>query len=676
MVGPEHTINDAYTRWQRIFWLMMVLLCSAISLLVWNAYNRNINAQALQASMVQGAAVGAAHEITLHVQALRTAVRLFAEKERVLLQQLAVDPNNVDIYALLLQRVKVYFDDGFAVTLADDRGDPVVADFDGFVGQVCQADLRSFTQNAFVMPDVYIHPNSIGYHFDILALVNLGRPKPHIFFISFYPRKIASILSRYQLTRHQLMLLNNKVVGLIEVDEHGSRDSMSRDHFISDTERARILYTTPVDQTRWELVDMSSDPQQYSGQAVWQETAVAIIALTLLSLYFLFALRQHIRHIDAQNATLRAQAKEIQDRSEQVINILERTTDAYVEFDADWKCTYLNRQAGKLLDQAPDLVIGQNIWDAFPDLAGAFYKDMQKAQTEAAVQVFSGFFAPSQRWLEIHVHPMPERVTVFMRDVTQERATWEQLKDSEARSQAILDHIADAIITIDKDGIIETFNPTAEQVFQYRAAEAIGKNVKMLMPDVDRDHHDQHLGRYYTSGAGELIDKTRELVGRRKDGRLFPLELCVTRVKIHDRDIFVGALRDISVRKEVESRIRELARFPDENPAPVLRVGTDGVISYANRPAVVLLRAWETDVHGDVPAKILHLVRDALATGAPVDHEVACLERVYRVTFMPVPEGGYVNLYGDDITDRKRAAQELKNHRDNLEELVSERYRL
>jgi PAS domain S-box-containing protein len=210
-------------------------------------------------------------------------------------------------------------------------------------------------------------------------------------------------------------------------------------------------------------------------------------------------------------------------------------------------------------------------------------------------------------------------------------------------------------------------------VFQYRADEVIGRNVKMLMPDVDRDHHDQHMAEYCAGGSVGMIDKTRELVARRKDGRLFPVELCVTRVKVHDRDIFIGALRDISVRREVESRIRELARFPDENPSPVMRVGADGVITYANRPAAILLRVWETEVNSDVPPKILQVVRDALAAAAPTECEITCFERIYHLAFMPVPEGNYVNVLGDDITDRKHADQELKEHRDNLEELVSVR---
>lgn len=554
MAGPEQTtLNDSYAQWRRIFWLMLMLLGAVSGLLVWNAHVRNSHAQTLQSSIVQGAVRGAAHEINLHVQALRMAVRLFAEKERVLLQRLASDPDSVASYQQLLKDARVYFNDALAVALADERGNPVVADFDGFVGPACLADLHTVVQSEFATLPVYIHPNSHGYHFDIMTPVDLGARQPHIFFISFYPRMIASILQRYQLTGHQLLLLNREIDELVEVDVQGARDTMSRGHFINAAERERMLYSASVENTRWRVADFSEISQTRNlGHAVWQETAVAITSLTLLSMYFLYTLRLHMRRIDVQNATLRAQAQEIQERSAQVINILERTTDAYIEFDEHWHCTYLNRQAGELLDQAPELVIGKGLSEAFPELAAAFYNDMQKARTEGVAQVFSGFYPPSQRWLEMHVHPMPERMTVFMRDITRERVAWEQAKDNAAR-------------------------------------------------------------------------------------------------------------------------IRELARLPDESPAPVLRVDANGLISYANRPAELLLRCWDTSVDSDVPSKIAALVREALNAAGPIEREVVCLERVFLVRFAPVAEGNYVNLYGEDITERKRAEQELKNHRDNLEALVGER---
>lgn len=675
MASPETTnVLKPYAQWRRIVWLMLAVLALVSALLVWNAHGRNSDARALQTNLMKSSVNSAAHEISLRVKSLRTTVNLFAEKERLLLKKLAKNPEDVDIYEQLLHRIKDHFTDGFAVTLADDRGDPVVMDFDGFVGQLCQSDLRSYTQHALITPEIYIHPNSIGYHFDIMVPIDLDSHRPYIFFISFYPKMIAEILNRHQLYGHRLMLVNRDINGLVELDATGSRDTMNRDYYLSDVEQARAQVRARVDETRWNLLDVpEAGVVRDVSEAVWQETAVAITALIAISMYLLYSLRHHVVRIEAQNATLRTQADEIHERSAKVINILERTTDAYLEFDAEWRCTYINRQAGKLLEHAPELVLGHDIWDALPELASTFYKRMQKARADGLTYVFEGFYPPSKRWIETHVYPLPDRMTVFMRDVTQERLAWEQAKNSEIRVRAILDNVADAIVAIDKDGVIETFNNAAERMFGYSVDEVLGANVSMLMPSPYREEHDQFIVRYRRADNPKNIGKTRELTAQHRSGTLFPVEICVTHVSSNERDIFVAALRDISERRRAEAQIRDLAKFPDESPAPMLRVASDGVVVYANRPADLLLRSWETIVGGEVTPQALQMVCEALDAGAPIEREVRCFDRVYSLVFSPVHDGHYVSLYGRDITDRKRVEQELKDHRDRLEELVGER---
>lgn len=663
-----------YAQWHRILWLMLAVLSVVSALLIWNAQGRNNDAQALQTHLMKGSVTGAAHEITLRVKTLRTAVSLFAEKERVLLKRLAKNPEDVDIYSQLLDRIKEYFTDGFAVTLADDRGDPVVMDFDGFVGQLCQADLRSFTQHALITPEIYIHPNTIGYHFDVMVPVELDSHRPYIFFISFFPKVFSEILSRHQLYGHRLLLVNREINGLIEVDASGSRDAMNRDHYLSDAERARVQARARVDETRWTLLDVPEvGAVKDASEAVWQETAMAIVALFAISLFLLYSLRHHVNQIEAQNSKLRVQADEIHDRSEKVINILERTTDAYLEFDADWRCIYINRQAGKLLEYAPELVLGHDIWDALPELASTFYKRMQKARADGLTYVFEGFYPPSKRWIETHVYPLPDRMTVFMRDVTQERLAWDQAKNAEVRVRTILDNVADAIVVIDQNGVIETFNTAAERMFGYSADEALGANVSRLMPSSYSEQHNEFVARYRRTQQSKTMGQNRELTGLRKDGTEFPVEICVTHVNANERDFFVAALRDISERCRAEERIRELAKFPDESPSPILRIGSDGIVIYANRPAEVLLHSWDTTTGGDVTPRVLQMVCEALAAGVPIERESRCYDRIFSLVFSPVQEGHYVSVYGRDVTDRKNIEQEIKNHRDRLEELVSER---
>jgi PAS domain S-box-containing protein len=130
------------------------------------------------------------------------------------------------------------------------------------------------------------------------------------------------------------------------------------------------------------------------------------------------------------------------------------------------------------------------------------------------------------------------------------------LRDSEARKTAILETAADGIITIDEWGIVESLNPAAERLFGYSAGEVLGQNVTMLMPSPFREEHDHYLDSYITTGRATIIGSGREVVGRRKDGTTFPMDLAVSEVRLADRRIFTGILRDITDRKQAEQRLQ------------------------------------------------------------------------------------------------------------------------
>ncbi len=125
-----------------------------------------------------------------------------------------------------------------------------------------------------------------------------------------------------------------------------------------------------------------------------------------------------------------------------------------------------------------------------------------------------------------------------------------------SRAQAIMDHVFDAIITINSLGIISSFNPAAERIFGYQADEIIGQNVSQLMPEPDRSSHDGYLQRHIDTGVGSIIGKGRELLGQRKDGTLFSMELAVNEVVIGDEKLLTGIVRDISQRKQIEDELR------------------------------------------------------------------------------------------------------------------------
>ena len=140
-----------------------------------------------------------------------------------------------------------------------------------------------------------------------------------------------------------------------------------------------------------------------------------------------------------------------------------------------------------------------------------------------------------------------------------------------------MDTAADSIITISEAGLIESFNPTAEQMFGYSAEEILGRNVNVLMPAPYGGEHDGYLRQYLQTGEKKVIGIGREVVGLRQDGSTFPMELSVSEVAQGDRRTFTGIVRDISERKRFEDELKqhaleqEFSRIHIEEQAGILR---------------------------------------------------------------------------------------------------------
>ncbi len=129
------------------------------------------------------------------------------------------------------------------------------------------------------------------------------------------------------------------------------------------------------------------------------------------------------------------------------------------------------------------------------------------------------------------------------------------LRESEERTHAIVAGAVNGIITIDELGGVELFNRAAEKMFGYTADEIIGHNVKILMPEPYKAEHDGYLRNYSETGKRKIIGIGREVVGRRKDGSVFPMDLAVSEMRLGDQKGFVGIITDISDRKETETAL-------------------------------------------------------------------------------------------------------------------------
>lgn len=122
---------------------------------------------------------------------------------------------------------------------------------------------------------------------------------------------------------------------------------------------------------------------------------------------------------------------------------------------------------------------------------------------------------------------------------------------------AILNNVIDAIITIDSQGRIETVNNAVEDLFGYKPAEVIGKNVSVLMPEPYKSEHDDYINNYLSTGRKKIIGIGRKVTARKKNGETFPIFLSVGEMKLHDRMLFTGIITDISDLVEKEEQIKE-----------------------------------------------------------------------------------------------------------------------
>ena len=135
------------------------------------------------------------------------------------------------------------------------------------------------------------------------------------------------------------------------------------------------------------------------------------------------------------------------------------------------------------------------------------------------------------------------------------------LEAEQAKAQAILDTASDAIITIDDHGIIQAHNRAAQIMFGVSEQDAIGRNISAIIPPPHREQHDRHLERYRRTGVKHVIGITQQLEAMRANGAIFPVELSISEVHAGNKRLFTAIIRDITERKRLSDKIRNMAHY-------------------------------------------------------------------------------------------------------------------
>lgn len=284
-----------------------------------------------------------------------------------------------------------------------------------------------------------------------------------------------------------------------------------------------------------------------------------------------------------------------------------------------------------------------------------------------------------------------EAVAKLVTEAAERERTEARLRESEARLRTVLETAAEGIITMDEHGSIETFNPAAARMFGYASEEAIGQNVRLLMPFPYREAHDGYLARYSQTGEKRIIGIGREVMGQRNDGSVFPLEIAVSEFESGGRH-FTGILRDITERKEAERILKQSERhfrtLCDTVPAVIWMSDLDGHCAYVNKGWIeftgktlnhALGEGWLESVHPDDREHALTTFMEAFAARKEYSMEFRRCRtdgefRWILDTGVPLytPSGRFAGYIGSciDITERKQAEDQVRRSERRYQTLV------
>ena len=261
---------------------------------------------------------------------------------------------------------------------------------------------------------------------------------------------------------------------------------------------------------------------------------------------------------------------------------------------------------------------------------------------------------------------------------------------------AIIDNVVEGIITINSNGIVQYINSAAATIFGYSAEEIVGNNVSMLMPAPYAEAHDGYIRNFLNTGNAKIIGIGREVVGRRKSGREFPMELAVSQTKIGESILFTGIIRDITNRKQAEKELAEQRQTLEsvlENTIQAISAWDkrhnllacnrkfQELIGYPDEMVVpgtslldMIQYAAKTGYYGEGPVENLIDARfKKLTSGEPFTAEYESRDgSSWYTACQPGADGGIVVTY-TDITERKQAEDKIRylaNH-DTLTGLAS-----
>nr|MBA2670928.1 PAS domain S-box protein [Gemmatimonadota bacterium] len=247
---------------------------------------------------------------------------------------------------------------------------------------------------------------------------------------------------------------------------------------------------------------------------------------------------------------------EVADAEEQSAAILESITDAFVALDTDWRFTYVNEAAEKLLRFSRSDLLGLSIWSAFPDVAGTRFEDAYRRAVRDGVAVrVEDYFAPLDLWASVHAYPSGEGLSIYFQDISARKLAETRHAAAEAHYRRLVCSIPQAVHVLDGEGCFVEVNPATERILGRSAEELLGVGFDLVISPQSLEG----VKELFTDlMSGRANDVEFESFIRRPSGEERLLAITGTSIKENGRFAGVhGIARDVTVEREQQIALRE-----------------------------------------------------------------------------------------------------------------------
>ena len=366
---------------------------------------------------------------------------------------------------------------------------------------------------------------------------------------------------------------------------------------------------------------------------------------------------QHRRAIHGQ-----VQAEEALRQSQKLLrDFMDSATDIFALLDSNLIYIDINKYGAELMKLRREDIIGKNILDVAPGLKenGRYstYIEVLRTGNPVHLKEVQHHSQSGDKYIEAKIFKVGNGLGIVSRDITERKMADEALKLSEERfAKAFRSSPAALSITREEDGLFVDVNESCQQLFGYSREELIGHSSLELKIYDDPKERSKLVKLLREQGSV----RNYEMKVNTKSGESRYVLFSTEQIQLEGVPHILSILFEITEQKRAQEQIEILSRFPMENPYPVIRVNGDGTILYANNASALVLEAWQCRIGQQLSDPWRQVIREVLKTGSTREMEITNRERIFLLTCAPVQKANYVNIYGRDLTERRKAVDELR----------------